>query len=313
VQVAGYAALELELQVLEGTDVEVRVVTGMQCDSEEGWVEVDRFVPTSAPVGAAPSVARRKPFFPLLRYARWEVLSSTSATFLIHGVGRRRLGFLPTEIDGCILWLRSDLSVTLASGNVMSWGDRSGKNHHATQGTAADRPGYLASGWGNGLPTIDFDRANTEFMSLGTMSDSSSNYTLLAAIDQRNQATHPQDLLTGASPSRVFAPVTNLSAGVGIYDGSWRATGAEQNGQQNLSWVLDSAGGSFQCFRNGTSIGSGSYTGGWSWGSPELGRLSGTNSQCLDAELAEVILYNRKLSTGELSRVHQYLTTRYVL
>jgi hypothetical protein len=258
-------------------------------------------------------VARRKPFFPLLRYARWEVLSSTSATFLIQGVGRRRLGFVPTEIDGCILWLRSDMAVTLASGNVMSWGDRSGKEHHASQGTAADRPGYLASGWSNGLPTIDFDRANTEFMSLGAMSDGSSSYTLLAALDQRNQTTHPQDLLTGASPSRVFAPVTNLSSGVGIYDGSWRATGAEQNGQQYLSWVLDSGASSFQCFRNGTSIGTGTYTGGWSWNSPELGRLSGTNSQCIDAEVAEVILYNRKLSTDELTRVHRYLAARYGL
>jgi hypothetical protein len=241
------------------------------------------------------------------------VLSAGNATFLLHGLGRQRLGFVPTDLDGCILWLRSDLSVTVSSGDVSSWGDRSGSGHHATQSTAADQPAYLASGWSNGLPTVDFDRANTEWMSLGSMSDSASSYTLFAALDQRNESTHPQDLLTGASPSRVFAPVTNLSAGVGIYDGSWRATGAEQNGQQLLTWVLDAAGGSFECFRNGATIGSGAYTGGWSWNSPELGRLNGTNSQCIDAELAEVILYNKKLPQAELALVHSYLKSRYGL
>ena len=45
--VARYAALDVELQVFEGTDIEVRVLTAMQRDSEEGWVELDRFVPTS--------------------------------------------------------------------------------------------------------------------------------------------------------------------------------------------------------------------------------------------------------------------------
>jgi hypothetical protein len=306
VPVAGYAALDLELQILEGSDVEIRVLTSMQNDSEDGWVEVDRFVPTSA------GRAVRKPFFPLLKYVRWEVLSVTDATFVIQGVGRRSLGFVPPEIAGCILWLRSDLAVTVVSGNVSAWGDRSGNGNNATQLTVADQPGYLESGWSNGLPTLEFDRANTEFMSLGSMSNSSGSYTIFAALDQRNQTSHPQDLIGTRSPTRVVALVTNLSAGVGIFDGSWKGAGAEQNGQQLLTWVLDGAAGGFECFRNGASIGTGSYVGSWGWGRPELGRLESTG-QLIDAELAEVILYNRVLSSPERARTHAYLAARYGL
>lgn len=306
VPVAGYAALDLELQVLEGTDVEVRVLTGMQTDSEEGWIEVDRFVPTSA----VRSV--RKPFFPLLKYVRWEVLTATAATFYIQGMGRRRLGFIPTEIDGCILWLRSDLSVTVSSNNVSQWSDRSGSEHHATQATGAVQPGYKPTGWKNGLPTIDFDRANSEIMSLGTMSDSATSYTVLAVVNQRNQTTGRQDLIGTKLPTRVIAQVTSGSAGVGIYDGTWKPTGAEVNGEQVLTWLIDGPGAGFECFRNGKSIGSNSYAGSWGWDTPRLGGLDG-GTQYIDAEVAEVIVYNRKLAESELARVHSYLLARYGL
>jgi hypothetical protein len=250
----------------------------------------------------------------LVHYARWELLNASGGTFLLHGVGRRRLGFVPTEIEGCILWLRADRGLTLSGSNVSSWRDFSGRGHEATQATSADQPGYLPQGWNGVLPTVDFDRANTEWMDLGAMSDSSSDYTLLAALAQRSQTSYPQDLLSARIPagtSRAFATVTHLSSGVGIYDGSaWRATGAEQDGEQWLTWVLDAAAGSFECYRSGASIGTGTYAGSWIWDNPELGRLSGS-TQYLDAELAELILYRRKLAPSELARVHAYLSARY--
>jgi hypothetical protein len=304
--VSRHGAVDLELSVFEGSNVEVRLVTSMQREREDGWVEVDRFVPTSAPNVAV------KPFFPLLRYARWEVLSSGNATFLLRGIGRSRMRFAPTYIDGCILWLRSDLAVTLGGSNVEGWGDRSGRAHHASQATSADRPAYVASGWSTGLATVDFDRSNTEFMDLGAMSDASNDYTLFAALHQRSQATNPQDLLSARGATAcAFAPVTDRTEGVGIHDGAaWRPTGAEQEGEQILTWVLDSVAGSVECHRDGASIGTNVYDGSWIWDNPELGRLS-SGGEDLDAEVAEVILYSRKLEPHELARVHGYLVSRY--
>lgn len=164
--------------------------------------------------------------------------------------------FEPTKLEGCILWLRSDRGVSVSSGNVATWSDASGSGNDATQGTSADRPGYLASGWSTGLPTVDFDASSSEWMEISTLSDSSDDYSLFCVLDQRNQATSPQNILTSRiSYSRQFSPVTNSSAGVGIFDGSaWRSTGAEQNGEQCLTWVIDSSAGTVECFRNGSYL-----------------------------------------------------------
>lgn len=59
------------------------------------------------------------------------------------------------------LWLdAADAStVTTVSGVVSEWRDKSGKNRHFTQETAANRPAYSATGF-NGLPSITFDGTN---------------------------------------------------------------------------------------------------------------------------------------------------------
>src|SRR5262245_46692022 len=134
--VQGYTALDLQLRVFDGTNVEVRLLTSMQDDSDDGWIEVDRFVPTSA------GSTCRRTFFPLLRYARWEMLTGFPGSFLIQGVGRRRLGFLPTDLDNCSVRLRGDRGVTVVSGAVSAWADKSGCGNNVSQGTGSKRPTF---------------------------------------------------------------------------------------------------------------------------------------------------------------------------
>lgn len=55
-----------------------------------------------------------------------------------------------------VLWLRSDLGITTVSGLVSNWADQSGKGHHASQGTAANRPSIATADTVFGFPTISF-------------------------------------------------------------------------------------------------------------------------------------------------------------
>jgi hypothetical protein len=316
VPVAGYAALDLTLQVLEGTDVEVRVLTGMQCDSEEGWVEVDRFVPTSAPVGGAPSLATRKCFFPLLRYARWEVLSSTSATFLIHGVGRSRLGFVPTEIDGCILWLRSDLSVTLASGKVSSWGDRSGKENHFVQGVAASRPTYVAShGSFKGQPTLSFDGTDdslstpVDFLSPGGVD---AFWVLKMASDPPGLASETGLERFGTAAQVTHYPFTDGVVYMGFASSSRKTVG---NPTQDLTKAhlleVISTGSQYAVTIGGRPEFSGA--GSFAWNTRPIVGESGSSTRWLKGDVAELVFYDRALSDAERSRAIQYFKGRYNL
>ncbi len=84
--VSEYDELDLVLCVFEASvSLTVKIVTGMQCEGELGWVDVDTFASTGA------SSAARKNFKNLLRYVRYVVTNGAGVTgsFTITGVGRR--------------------------------------------------------------------------------------------------------------------------------------------------------------------------------------------------------------------------------
>src|SRR5262245_36556796 len=80
---AAYDEVDLCLYVTEGTSVAVKMITNMQNQVENGWVDVASFTATTAPAGT------KQNFKNFLRYIRWEVTSAGNATFTIRGVGRR--------------------------------------------------------------------------------------------------------------------------------------------------------------------------------------------------------------------------------
>lgn len=94
-EVLAYDELDLVLRVLslEGTagpNVTIELQTGMQLDSEEGWVQAAAFSNIDDTETPSEEKANVKNF---LRYLRWNVttLGGTDpfATFTIVGVGRR--------------------------------------------------------------------------------------------------------------------------------------------------------------------------------------------------------------------------------
>ena len=70
-------------------------------------------------------------------------------------------GFVPTDIANLLTWHdASDLStITLTSGFVSQWDDKSGNGNHLVQGTGSKRPGSGVESI-NGLNAIDFDGTN---------------------------------------------------------------------------------------------------------------------------------------------------------
>jgi hypothetical protein len=86
VDVSGYDELDLLLTVQDdiGTDISVRILTAMQMESEEGWTVVGSAFNT---IGAGSSTKRNLSGF--LKYVRYELVTNTTATFEVSGVGRR--------------------------------------------------------------------------------------------------------------------------------------------------------------------------------------------------------------------------------
>lgn len=70
--------------------------------------------------------------------------------------------FVPTELSGCVLWLRADRGVTIAAGRVSAWADGSGRGNDVSQANAAKRP---TMGQISGRPAVLFDPANPDDLS----------------------------------------------------------------------------------------------------------------------------------------------------
>ena len=82
VDVGAVDELDLLLTVHEGSSVSVKVITGMQLETDTGWVTLATFSALSA------TDSEKQNLVNLLRYIRWEVTSSGDATFMLSGMAR---------------------------------------------------------------------------------------------------------------------------------------------------------------------------------------------------------------------------------
>ena len=85
VDVGNVDEADLLLVLYEGTDVDVKVTTGMQLDTDVGWVTLVTFTRLSA------VNSEKKHLVEMLRYIRWEITfggASTNATFMLSGIAR---------------------------------------------------------------------------------------------------------------------------------------------------------------------------------------------------------------------------------
>jgi len=220
-----------------------------------------------------------------------------------------RRDFKATNVGGCILWLRGDMGITPNGANVAGWADQSGQGNDAAQATPTDQPAFEAAGGPNSTPCVTFDAANTEFLDLGAMTDASNDYTVFAVLNQTSTAGTQTVLGSAAAQLLSAAHTATLAA----HDGTaYRDIVVAKTGAQIATWRLDATGTAIEVYRDGTKLGSGTYDATWTWAAPELGKTPG-GADHLDAKVAEVIVYNRKLTAAEVALVHAYLSARYAI
>jgi hypothetical protein len=226
------------------------------------------------------------------------------------------------------LWLDANLasSFTYSSSNVISsWADQSGNGRNATQATVANQPSLVASVI-NSKPVVRFDATNdalawTEYNpggdrsvfmvfrnastitssgSFAVMSSSGANFPMYV-VGLGNQ--------TGGISGEVFALLGVSSGGAqikGQYNTSSVAAGNHQyNWTQNSSYAVsarfDKATLSLTTAPAG-DFNSATYPG-------FIGVITGADGISLD--VAEVLVYDRVLSGGEITTIESYFATKW--
>ena len=230
------------------------------------------------------------------------------------------------------LWLdASDAStVTTVSGAVSQWNDKSGNARHLTQGTAANRPAYQATGL-NGLPTLQFDGFN-DFLANTSYSFGASAYTFYCVVQYSGGAgTLGQLFMASPSPSN-----TTLATELSILNA---VSGYKTLSQKSSALIGASVGADVASLTGARIIGAGydgtgtattdhliSYdgsdltvqiSGSFGYASPEAGFSIGLRpiqgSVALNGLMSEAVFASSFLSISNRQRIEGYLAHKWGL
>lgn len=243
-----------------------------------------------------------------------------------------RLGSLPLPaqvLTGLQLWLKPEgLTNTVNLSPVSHWANSLGTGYDATNGIPANQPVALLNGV-NGWPVVRFlDNGSNVPNNPGLnwlvsplpLSANSNSFTLLIVaesqlsgerdtlLQQLGNGTTILYLQTNAAPApsptlNSFASAQALAAPYAYERGRWRIFAA----------VQDAAAGTLSLYDNGqliatTAIGTLAMPADQGW---LLGCSKNKNTHGLNGDIAEVLIYDAALSTGDLAATTYYLAQKF--
>lgn len=212
------------------------------------------------------------------------------------------------------LWLDADDSstLTLVSGAVSEWRDKSGNNRHATQATASNRPLLVADGL-NGTDVVRFDGIDNFLTGQNLAGDTFSIFSLVK-FNQLIQPWRDYDYVFNLGQE---SPNSNLSISrwendnrFYVYNGVNPIHGATLAGQTPIliNLISKTTSNFLELFYNGTSqtisqpLSSISINGEY-----VLGVLPSFNVHYLNGDISKIIVFPRVLTQAERERMEGYL------
>jgi hypothetical protein len=214
-----------------------------------------------------------------------------------------------------VLWLdASQITGVPDGGTLGSWLDRSGTAHHATQATLSLQPTYRAAGL-NGHPSLRFDGIDDYMRLASPLLTGSTPRTVVfvmrpttignrGIVDLGDGATTggafmitPEYGVRVQAGNRLFQQAASGAAEIGVVTltgGTTDAIAARING------VVLSPASTASVAINTTGLATvGSFT------------ALLTNRYNFAGDIAEILVYNRALSAGEIDSVQRYLSGKY--
>jgi len=250
-----------------------------------------------------------------------------------------RIVFSPLNIAGCCLWMDSADAgtITITSGKVSGWNDKSGRNYHFTQTNAAYRPTY-----GSGVMTFTYSSTNyllgnslaTTF-AIGTnsyacfvvcsitdngrLNTTSSIYTKAAYATVSGRMFITRNMNASGNLNARFCHDTSVISG--IADGSYSA-----NTYRVIELIVNRREGKDTIYTSGKSIGTTNYTSDISTNFSNsyemligaIASSSGTGTtagQFLDGNIAEIVSYSNAydMSSDTREKIEGYLAHKWAI
>lgn len=219
--------------------------------------------------------------------------------------------------ENLAVWLKSDAGVILdANGYVTTWQDQSGQGHHATQTTDTYRPGLVYNSWA-GRPVVHFDGSNDRLQlpTTSTLGIQNHDYEMYIVARVPGGGNDVQFLISGGTLENYevhlkktgtlgirFIPVLNARVDYGsggqFMNGAFHAFGARVDGGTGYVRV-DGVQSTNTATNARSSADVNLYLG--------FRASQSTSPYFLGGDIAEVLIYNRALTTEERAQVETYL------
>lgn len=224
----------------------------------------------------------------------------------------RASGFNPKTIaDLAGWWDANDSStITLNSTTVSEWKDKSGNGRHATQATAANQPVY-STNQVNGLPALTMDAARSMSVDAWAFKDEATVYFVFKQSSGNNGAIFQRGGVNAAHAVLLEGVAPNLPVSARHYNAKDSTSATVGQNTYRVGMALYT-GLKSQIFINGTSAAA-SATGETREGNSYALRMFGLSATLyrLNGGVAEMLYWDRALSTTERSRVNSYLSKKY--
>ncbi len=231
-------------------------------------------------------------------------------------------GFNPKTISGLVGWYDASSTSSITrdgNGKVQTWADISGAAtvRNATQSTSGSRPAYTSAGL-NGKNVVTFD-GSSSFMSFTGVSRTDETLvavcsaSVVASVNKQNPLVGDASNGFGlnASIAGNASPVTynaffDAGGSVNLVTRSL-VTGETVSPFPAVLSVARNAAESWSLRRNGAVVGSTASTS----SAVTLARFGSSGGLRLNGFLAEVLIWDRKLSASELATVERALGRKW--
>ncbi len=285
---------------------------------------------TSTPSVRGQIVANAGGFDVQLSYTYAEELTGQFSVTVTDSGGANSISASTADLSvtsGSNLWLRADAGVTTnESGLVTAWADQSGQGHDATQSNSSQEAQIIASAI-NGHAALAFN-GFSDFYSLAGQVLTSQQFTIFAvANDTGGSSSSPsqREILSnwtsGNGTQSVFfgtatgTPGTRSARLSDDFGGSsGQGVGVLANPATPFVFTGINSASDTVIYQNGNVIAD--------KGSPlatrslttnyVIGQQGSLNSEFWAGDIAEILVYNRALSTTERQSVQNYLMNKYV-
>jgi hypothetical protein len=221
------------------------------------------------------------------------------------------------------LWLKADNDVRLSGSNVSQWIDVSGNATDASQSTSSDQPTFISNAQ-NGLPAIRFNGSSQNLALGSAFNDFNNGMSVFTVVKPTgSSAGFVLDLSRGLTLDNVTLSRTGGSGTTGTVTVYRTSPGTSLNATSALTVDRFQLFEGFQTGATGTgsiSVNGSSLVSGTLSQPTQVTRTTnhiGTNSNVsgsfYQGEIAEILVYNKLLSTEQRLTVEAYLAKRYLL